>query len=305
MTPTDAGGSGDYSSFTALLRLEPHGPDTYVGGGPQYPFAGLYGGQVVAQALRAAQLTVKAGYAPHSLHAYFIRMGDPAEPVRFEVQRLRDGQSFIAREVVARQSTGAILNMSASFRAVLGEEPAWGGVPLRGTRSAPPPPATDIQLESPPAAPGPDRGKDISWSPLFEMRVTRGSYGETWGEAQAASPPGTPAWSWMKVTERLPDEPAVHAAALAYESDSGPAWVVGALHEAVFSPEDPWRPLSLDHAMWFHRPFRADDWLLCSTSATSLHASRGLALGQVWSPDGSLVASTSQEVLLRRPRRAD
>jgi len=308
LTPTDAFGSGGavgYSSFTAVLELEPHGPDTYVGGGPQYPFAGLYGGQVVAQALRAAQLTVKPGYAPHSLHAYFLRIGDPAEPVRFEVERLRDGQSFIAREVVARQSTGAILNMSASFQAVLDGERVWGGVPAPGAPAPPPPPATDIQLSRAPAAPKPEEGKDISWSPLFEMRVTRGSYGETWGEAPAASPPGTPAWSWMRVTERLPDEPAVHAAALAFESDSGPAWVVDALHEAVFSPEDPWRPISLDHAMWFHRPFRSDDWLLCSTSAASLRASRGLALGQVWSPDGLLVASVSQEVLLRRPRGAD
>ncbi|MHB1497521.1 MAG: acyl-CoA thioesterase [Acidimicrobiales bacterium] len=299
MTPTEQ--SGNFSSLAAVLCLEPHGPDTYVGGGPQYPFTGLYGGQVVAQALQAAQLSVKAGYAPHSLHAYFIRMGDPAEPVRFEVQRLRDGHSFIAREVVARQSAGAILNMSASFQAVIDEANEWGSVPRKDVASPPPPP-TDIQLERPPAVGGPDDGKDASWSPLFEMRVVQGSYGEAWGRAPGQSSPATPAWSWMRVTEQLPDEAAAHAAALAYESDSGPAWVVDALHEAIVSPGHPWRPISLDHAMWFHRPFRADEWLLLSTSAASLRASRGLAVGQVWSPDGVLVASVSQEVLLRRPR---
>ena len=309
MTPTEP--SGNFSSLAAVLCLEPHGPDTYVGGGPQYPFAGLYGGQVVAQALQAAQLTVKMGYAPHSLHAYFIRMGDPAEPVRFEVQRLRDGHNFIAREVVARQSTGAILNMSASFQAVLGEGKEWGSVPGKDAPSPPPSPA-DIQLQWPPAVRGPDDGKDASWSPLFEMRVVQGSYGEAWGSAPGQSAPGqsapgqcapaTPAWSWMRVTEQLPDEAAAHAAALAYESDSGPAWVIGALHEAMVSPGHPWRPISLDHAMWFHRPFRADGWLLLSTSAASFRASRGLAVGQVWSPNGVLVASVSQEVLLRRPR---
>lgn len=257
----------------------------------------------MAQALQAAKLSARGGYAPHSLHAYFLRMGDPTEPVRFEVERLHDGNSFIAREVVARQSTGAILNMSASFQAVVDEGRAWGGVPALGAGNEPRPPM-DVQLERPSAVAAPEDGKDVSWSPLFEVRMVQGSYGEIWGSApaQAAHGQTTPALSWMKTTEKLPDEAAVHSAALAYESDSGPAWAVAALHEAALSPGQPWRPISLDHAMWFHRPFRADDWLLLSTSAATLRASRGLAVSQVWSPDGVLVASVSQEVLLRRPR---
>src|SRR5262249_31145841 len=102
--------------FATMMTLEPHGPDTYVGVGPRYPWGGLYGGQIVAQALRAAAATVDADYRVHSLHAYFIRRGDHEEPIRFEVDRIRNGRSFVTRLVVARQAVGAILNMSASFQ---------------------------------------------------------------------------------------------------------------------------------------------------------------------------------------------
>ena len=100
----------------ALLNLANHGPDTFVGIGPQYPWGGLYGGQIVAQALRAAAATVDADMQPHSLRAYFIRRGDPDEPVRYEVDRIRNGRSFCTRRVVARQAVGAILNLEASFQ---------------------------------------------------------------------------------------------------------------------------------------------------------------------------------------------
>src|SRR5205823_772873 len=98
-----------------MMRLEPHGPDTFVGTGPRYPWGGLYGGQIVAQALRAASLTVHHAFRAHSLHAYFIRTGDGDEPIRFEVDRTRNGRSFVTRRVEARQSVGAILTMSVSF----------------------------------------------------------------------------------------------------------------------------------------------------------------------------------------------
>src|SRR5262245_23723806 len=98
-----------------MMRLESHGPDTFVATGPQYPWGGLYGGQIIAQALRAASLTVEPTYRLHSLHAYFIRLGDAGEPIRLEVDRIRNGRSFLTRRVVARQSVGAILGMSASF----------------------------------------------------------------------------------------------------------------------------------------------------------------------------------------------
>lgn len=260
----------------AMMELAAHGPDTYVGAGPRYPWGGLYGGQVVAQALRAAELTVGPGYVPHSLHANFLRMGDADEPVRYEVERLRDGRSFFARQVVARQSTGAILNMSASFQAQA-------------------PTTMDVQRASAPDVPGPEEGKDVSWSPLFELRLVPGPqpYG---GEDQHSSA------SWSRVLEDLGDQPGAHAAALAFTSDSGPAFLVAALHEEACAPPEPWRPVSLDHAIWFHRPFRADDWLLVQASTGSLHNSSGLATGRVFSRDGALVASLAQDVLLRRPR---
>jgi len=260
------------------MELAAHGPDTHVGAGPRYPWDGLYGGQIVAQALGAAYLTLKPQFVPHSLHAYFLRMGDADEPVRFEVERLRDGRTFVARQVVARQSMGAILNMSASFQA---EGPS----------------AMDVQLAEPPVVAAPDDGKEVSWSPLFELRLVQGSY-QGLGDGQQS------ACSWFRVLEDLGDEPTVHAAALAYASDSGPTWLAGALHEAQCTPDETWRPVSLDHAIWFHRPFRADEWLLFQASTNSLHDSRGLTHGHIFSRDGALVATVAQEVFLRRPRPA-
>jgi len=308
------------------MQLEAHGPDTYVGSGPSYPWGGLYGGQIVAQALRAADLTVKPGYLPHSLHAYFLRFGDPGEPVRFEVERLRDGRSFVARQVEARQSTGAILNMSASFQAA-------------GT------PTMDVQLARPPEVGRPDEAPDISWSPVFELRFVPGnlpSAGAAPGDASSRgsgdlrtgadidsditamsdlSDPGRAhmaarrlggfvdeaeglqkACSWSRVLEDLGQAQALHAAALAYVSDSGPAWVAAALHAQECGPAEPWRPVSLDHAIWFHRPFRADKWLLFEASSGSLFDSRGLTQGRVFTRGGELVATVAQEVFLRRPR---
>jgi acyl-CoA thioesterase II len=265
-------------SFGAMMDLEAHGPDTYVGAGPTYPWEGLYGGQIVAQALRSAELTVKPGHVPHSLHAYFVRVGDAEEPVRFEVERLRDGRTFVARQVVARQSTGAILNMSASFQA-------------KGA------PTMDVQLARLPAAGRPGDAKDISWSPLFELRLVDDGEADRGGGKELET-----SYSWVKWTEDLGAEQAVHAAALAYASDSGPAWTAERLHAAESSPVAPWRPVSLDHAIWFHRPFRCDEWLLFEISTGSLHDSRGLTQGRVFSRDGALVASVAQEVFLRRPR---
>jgi acyl-CoA thioesterase II len=286
-----------------MMELEAHGPDTYVGSGPSYPWGGLYGGQIVAQALRAADLSVKPGHQPHSLHAYFLRVGDPGEPVRFEVERLRDGGSFVARQVVARQSTGAILNMSASFQA-------------EGT------PTMDVQLARAPGVGTPAEAWDISWSPVFELRFVRGAGGgRAEGAALDLTAPGAAqrafrqlggyldrteglqkACSWFRVLEDVGDAQALHAAALAYASDSGPAWVAAALHTQECEPAEPWRPVSLDHAIWFHRPFRADDWLLFEASSGSLYDSRGLTQGRVFSREGALVATVAQEVFLRRPR---
>src|SRR6478609_9936507 len=140
----------DPMDLSRLFDLESHGPDTFVGIGPTDPWGGLYGGQIVAQALRAATLTVEPQFRVHSLHAYFIRRGDHEEPIRFEVDRIRNGRSFVTRTVVARQPVGAIFNMSASFQI---DEPA-----------------PDTQTAQMPDVPRPDELDPTRWATMFERR---------------------------------------------------------------------------------------------------------------------------------------
>lgn len=252
-----------------MMALESHGPDTFVGIGPRYPWGGLYGGQIVAQGLRAAASTVDAAYRIHSLHAYFIRRGDHEEPIRFEVDRLRNGRSFVTRAVVARQSTGAILNMSASFQ--VDEE------------------ATDVQAAVPPDVTAADRIEPTSWTPMFDRRRVAGL-----GAGRTAA--------WLRMLDPLGDEPILHACALAYLSDDMPTEAVILLHpDAAGSSEEAWMSASLDHAIWFHRPVRADDWQLHDLRCHGLLSSRGLAVGEVFSGQTHL-ATVAQEVVLR-PRR--
>ncbi|MHB8464177.1 MAG: acyl-CoA thioesterase [Acidimicrobiales bacterium] len=266
------------TSMMAMMTLEHHGPDTFVGVGPRYPWGGLYGGHIVAQSLRAAALTVEERYRVHSLHAYFIRKGDQHEPIRFEVDRLRNGRSFVTRAVVARQAAGAILNLSASFQ--LDEE------------------ATDVQSAIPPPAAQPDGLEPTSWSELFDRRWT-----ETTGRGRATA--------WMKVTSALPalTTDVSHACALAYLSDDLPTDAVFRLHPEVAgstvegSAEEDWFGTSLDHAMWFHRPAAADAWTLWDFQCDGLLSSRGLAVGHAFGADGAHVATVAQEVLMRRRRQ--
>ena len=167
------------------MALEPHGPDTFVGVGPRYPWGGLYGGQIVAQSLRAAGLTVDPAYLPHSLHAFFIRPGDHTEPIRFEVDRIRNGRSFATRRVVARQSIGAIFNMATSFQ--LPED------------------AVDVQ----PATLDPVVGSADDHPSDGGATCSTGARSATGGR-----PTGGPAQAWMRMiepVERRPAPPGVRA----------------------------------------------------------------------------------------------
>ena len=257
-----------------LMRLEQHGPDTYVGTGPSYFWGGLYGGQIVAQALRAAAATVPDGSLPHSCHAYFIRAGDADEPIRFEVQRLREGRTYSTRDVVARQSSGAILGLSASFARPDGA-------------------VVEVQLASAPDVPGPDALADASWSDVFERR--NGPVG-----------PGT-ATAWFRLSADVPD-PLIGACGLAFASDDLPAEAVVSLHPDAGEPAgveqlfEHYNGISLDHAIWFHRPVLPGSWQLLTVSCVGLLGSRGLAVGAVFDRDGRQSASFTQEVLVR-PRR--
>ena len=257
--------------FVTLMALEPHGPDTFVGAGPSYPWGGLYGGQIVAQGLRAAGLTVDPGYLVHSLHAYFIRRGDAAEPIRFEVDRVRNGRSFVTRNVIARQAVGAILSMSASFQV-----DEAGPV---------------VQTAEMPAVAPPEEGVDDSWSPMFDRRFVPG--GRRPGRAQA----------WLRMLEDVGDDPFLQAGALTFLSDDLPTDAVVTLHpedvsREAFESGEFWSA-SLDHAIWFHRPLRAEDWHLHDFTSHGYLGSRGLSLGHILTTDGTHVATVAQEVLFR------
>ena len=260
--------------FLSMMTLEAHGPDTFVGAGPRYPWGGLYGGQIVAQALRAASLTVDPGYSVHSLHAYFIRLGDAAEPIRLEVDRIRNGRSFLTRRVVVRQSVGAILNMSASFH-----------VPETGL---------EVQTETMPDVAPPEALANDSWSPIIERRYLREDIGA--GRVGA----------WMRIAEDIGEDPMINACALAYLSDDVLTDAVIARHPQRpprDAPERTFWNASLDHAMWFHRAARASDWHLHDVMCRGLYNSRGLAIGSIFDRDGRQFATVAQEVLnrLRRP----
>lgn len=253
-----------------LLALEPHGPDTWVGTGPSYPWGGLYGGQIVAQGLMAASHSVPQEFAVHSLHAYFIRRGDASAPIRYEVDRIRDGRSFYTRRVVARQSTGAILNMSASFQ--LHED------------------GPEVQTQQRPQAPAPESLTADSWSPLLDRRQVPSAPGSGRGSA------------WFRVQHDVGDAPVRHACALAYASDDLPMDAVIAVHPTSnVSIKDFWAT-SLDHAIWFHRPLIAEQWHLYDFAVQALRGNRGLTLGHIFTAGGEHVATVAQELLVRRRR---
>jgi acyl-CoA thioesterase II len=265
--------------FLTMMRLEPHGPDVYVGVGPRYPWGGLYGGQIVAQGLRAAAETVEPEYRVHSLHAYFIRRGDQDEPIRFEVDRSRNGRSFVTRRVVARQATGEILNMACSFQ-----------------RDEPGP---DVQIARLPDVPGAEELAGESWSPMFERRfaIDRGD-----AEGRSAA--------WLRMTQAVGDDPVLRPARSRTSPTTCPPmpwWPCTPTGRSPASPRTPSRDAfmsaSLDHAIWFHRPPVADRWHLHDLTSHGYLSSRGLSIGHVLTEDGVHVATVAQEVLLRTTKR--
>lgn len=267
----------DAASFATMMALEAHGPDTFVGVGPEYPWGGLYGGQIVAQSLRAAGLTVEPHYLPHSLHGYFIRRGDASEPIRFEVDRIRNGRSFVTRRVVARQSVGAIFNLSSSFQ--VAED------------------SHDVEsLTVPVEAGAPDDATDDTWSHVFDRRHVI-SANERMGRALC----------WMRMRESVPADPLLQACAIAYESDDLPTEASLAEHpdrlpvpEGEAEDDDGgFMAASLDHSIWFHRPIDPATWHVYDFRGQGFVGSRGLAIGQVFGADGRHAATVSQEMLIR------
>lgn len=255
-----------------ILRLEKHGADTYVGESPRYGWGRIYGGLVIAQALRAAMHSVDTDrHVVHSLHAYFILGGNPEEPVRYEVDRLRNGRSFSTRQVVARQSSGAILNLSASFQRHE-EGPDVSSVAFPG----------DVRP--------PDQGEPLEWGIGLDARV----------ELESTDPARHR--TWARYTGVLRDTRDDHFAALAYLSDVNTMDAVITAHPVQRGKrnwDEVYMSASLDHAMWFHRPVRAEEWLLFDLRPHQFVGTRGLAVGDVFTRSGELVATVAQQGLVR------
>jgi len=276
-----------------ILNLEPLEVNLFRGRSPQSRWQRVFGGQVIGQALVAACRTVEqvALRPPHSLHAYFLLGGDPKVPIIYEVDRIRDGKSFTTRRVVAIQHGHAIFSMSVSFHAA---EPGFThqvkmpDVPMPDAL----PSEAELKERIFPFMPDPVRRYYERERPI-ELRPVE--YGRYLGEKNAEGRFNV----WIRTTGRLPDEPAIHQCVLAYASDMMLLDAALIPHgRSVFS--DDIMAASLDHALWFHRPFRADDWLLYAQDSPNLDGSRGFSRGSIFANDGTLVASVAQEGLLRQ-----
>jgi acyl-CoA thioesterase-2 len=269
-----------------LLDLEELEVNIFRGVSPDEDRQRVFGGQVAGQALVAAGRTVQQGTV-HSLHCYFLRAGDPRRPILYEVDRIRDGRSFTTRRVVAIQHGRAIFNLDASFHV------AEAGLEHRAEMPSAPPPE-DLPTFN-------DRLKPFL-SQLGEW-ATR----ERPIDFRLCDPPGTDprtwrspyAQAWFRTNGALPDDPLLHACILTYASDMTLLDTTVRPHGLVWSPDRKLMMASLDHCLWFHRPFRADDWLLYSQYTPNTGGARGLATGNIFTRDGVLVASVAQEGLIR------
>jgi acyl-CoA thioesterase II len=264
----------------------------FEGRSQKMPHGRVFGGQVLAQCVMAAGITVRDVSADdarpiHSLHGYFMRPGDDTLPIRFAVEEMRDGNSFSTRRVHAVQKGAPIMSMVCSF-----QERAGG---LDHQDSAPQVPAPEGLRSLADEFRGVDHpgARHIAESRPIELRPVEGNLFLDAGAAQVATN-----HVWMRAVERLPDDPLLHAAVLAYASDYSLLEPVLRRHGLVWT--DPrLRVASLDHSMWFHRDARADDWVLYAQESPSAISGRGLAIGSMFSRDGLLVATTAQEGMIR------
>lgn len=249
----------------------------------------VFGGQVLGQALSAASRTIQDRSA-HSLHAYFLRRGDVNAPIVYQVDRARDGKSFSNRRVVAIQHGKQIFNMTASFQVEedgLEHQAGMPNVPVPDELRD----ITEFQLGDMGKLPEKLRGFLKNPRP-FHVRPVRA----TGGEAESIEPVK---YVWMKSVEPLPDNPQLHKVLLAYISDYQLLGTATLPHGDLRTMRGKLQMASLDHAMWFHRACRADEWLLFSYDSPTASGARGLARGQVFNQDGVLVASIAQEGLIR------
>ena len=267
-----------------LLDLEPIEVNIFRGVNPDEERQRIFGGQVAGQALVAAARTVDDDRAVHSLHAYFLRPGDPNVPVLYEVDRIRDGRSFTTRRVAAIQHGRAIFHMSASFHIA---EPGFD------------------HLDEMPDVPEPDR------LPTRPERFAAAGIEDTYGPSaldvryitndpfNRREPLPPTQRVWFRANGDLPDGQVLHTCLLTYASDMTLLDTTLLPHGSGATDRSV-KMASLDHAMWFHGPFRADEWLLYDQHTPAASGARGLATGRVFTQDGRLVANVVQEGLIRR-----
>ncbi|WP_274423376.1 acyl-CoA thioesterase II [Chelativorans sp. YIM 93263] len=274
-----------------ILDLERIEHNLFRGRSPQVGWQRVFGGQVIGQALAAAQRTVAAHRFVHSLHCYFMRPGDPTVPIIYEVDRIRDGGSFTTRRVVAIQHGHAIFSLSASFQ--IDED------------------GLEHQLPMPDGVPSPETlGAMKEFLAAFGDRIPE-NIRRYWERERPVEirPVSLEHYTtrdklppfqhiWLRATGPVPDDRCVQAAVLAYLSDLTLLDTVTFAHgRSIFDPE--LQMASLDHAMWFHRPDPLDDWLLYTQDSPSSRGARGLSRGNIYSREGRLIASVAQEGLVR------
>ena len=286
--------SSAVQDLLAILDLERLEENLFRGRSPQVGWQRVFGGQVIGQALVAACRTVDvAGRPPHSLHAYFLLPGDPKVPIIYEVDRIRDGKSFATRRVVAIQHGHAIFSMSVSFHNDEGGLDHQAKLPVVPTPEELPS-ESEIRERILPSMPDPVRRYYERERPI-ELRPVE--YGRYLGKKSEDGRFNV----WIRTTGRLPDDPTIHRCVLAYASDLTLLDTALVPHGRTLFEKD-FMAASLDHALWFHRPFRADDWLLYAQDSPNLHGARGFSRGLIFARDGTLVASVVQEGLVRERR---
>jgi acyl-CoA thioesterase-2 len=273
-----------------LLDVEEIDTDLYRGKRQPGGVGRVFGGEVIAQALQSAQRAVEGDQGAHSLHAYFMRPGNEDHPIIYRVVRDFEGRSFATRRVIAMQKGQPILNLAASFQTVEGglhHQDAMPDVPMPETLKS----EQELRLEHIDEIPERMRGFFLRPRPI-EIRPVRP---RLWTNPTKSEPVYQ---NWFRVGSALPDDPGLHRAMLCYASDMallgtallphGVNWMTHKLQTA-----------SLDHSVWMHEPFRADDWLLHATDSPWSGHARGFNRGRIYTRDGRLVASTAQEGLIR------
>lgn len=294
MSGAAADGGSQAAALMAVLDLEERDTDLYVGQTPRTPLQRIFGGQVAGQALMAASRTLPGERGVHSLHSYFLRPGDPHEEIRYAVERIRDGRTFSTRRVIAwqrrRGEDVAIFALTAD--ASVPESPVVEhALPMPQV----PTPETLPSLAEVVAPYGERAAAALTISQAVEQRLLEDPF-----DRAPKSPPDTRTCVWMRVAGRLPGKDSVHRSALTFVSDltllsAGLARIGGGWGGEYVGA-------SLDHAVWFHAPVRADEWFLYETDSPAASGGRALCFGQVWAADGTHVATVAQQGLIRSLR---